>query len=180
MKKVCISFLIVAIIILSGLGLNLPSSQSEKEYLRIHIRADSNLEEDQAVKYKVKEAVINYLTPFIAECDTKKKAERLVLDRLDGIEEVADGVLKVNGFTYKSSAKIKNEQFPTRYYGSVCLETGYYDALILELGSGKGDNWWCVVYPPLCFTGESVKYEYRSKIKDIIDEFIQKKENRVE
>ena len=116
----------------------------------------------------------------LAECDTKKKAERLVLDRLDGIEEVADGVLKVNGFTYKSSAKIKNEQFPTRNWGSVCLETGYYDALILELGSGKGDNWWCVVYPPLCFTGESVKYEYRSKIKDIIDEFIQKKENRVE
>jgi stage II sporulation protein R len=175
MKNACISFLIVAIIILSGLGLNLSSAQVETEYLRIHIRADSNLDSDQAVKYKVKDAVVEYLTPFIAECDTKKKAERLVLDNLKGIEEVANSVLDENGFSYKSKAKVKSEKFPTRFYGGVCLETGYYDALILELGSGKGDNWWCVVYPPLCFTGEAVKYEYKSKIKEIVDEFFLKR-----
>ncbi len=176
MKNVCISFLALTIIFLSVIGLCLPGAKVETEYLRIHIRADSNDEIAQAVKYKVKDAVIEYLTPYIAECDTKKKAQTLLSDRLDAIEKVADDTLEKYGFSYKSSAKLKREQFPTRYYGQTCLESGVYDALIIELGSGQGDNWWCVVYPPLCFTGDGVKYEYRSKIKDIVDKFFLKKE----
>ncbi len=177
MKNVCISFLTLAIIFLSVIGLCLSGTEVETEYLRIHIRADSNDLEAQAVKYKVKDAIIEYLTPYIAECDTKKKAQTLITDRLKGIEEVADLTLNENGFTYKSRASVKTEEFPTRFYQDLCLESGYYDALIIELGSGQGDNWWCVVYPPLCFTGEGVKYEYRSKIKEIIDKFFLKKEN---
>ena len=177
MKKICISFFIVAIIILSSIGLNLPQSEVRTEYLRIHIRADSNSDCDQAVKYKVKDAVVNFLTPFIAECDTKAKAERMINSRLTSIERVADGVLSSGGFSYKSTASVKTEEFPTRVYGDLCLSSGFYDALIINLGSGSGDNWWCVVYPPLCFTGSSVKYEYRSKIKDVIDEFFLRKEN---
>ena len=175
MKRVCISFLIVAIIILSVTGLYLSNGTPKEEYLRIHVRADSNLENDQAVKYKVKDAVVEYLTPYIAECDTKKKAQTLLTDRLDEIERVADKVLKENGFDYRATASVKVEEFPTRVYGNLELESGFYDALILELGSGEGDNWWCVVYPPLCFTGEGQNYVYRSKIKEIIDEFYQKK-----
>ena len=71
MKKVCISFLIIAIIILSVEGLHLSSSRTHTEYLRIHIRANSNAEIDQSVKYLVKDAVVKYLTPFVAECKTK-------------------------------------------------------------------------------------------------------------
>ena len=171
MKKICISFLIVAIIILSCIGLNLNGQSENKEYLRIHVRANSNLETDQAVKYKVRDAVVEYLTPFIAECDTKEKAERLLTGRLEQISIVAEQVLMENGFNYGASAKVKNEKFPTRVYGELKLASGYYDALILELGSGKGDNWWCVVYPPLCFTGTGTNYTYKSKIKQIIDEF---------
>ena len=63
------------------------------------------------------------------------------------------------------------ERFPTRVYEGVTLAAGVYDALILELGSGEGDNWWCVVYPPLCFTGGSVNVVYRSKIAQIIRQF---------
>ena len=180
MKKYCISFLIVAIIILSAIGLNLPQQQGQTEYLRIHIRADSNAEEAQAVKYEVKEEVVKYLTPFIAECDTKEKAKTLLTDRLTQIESVANAVLKKEGFSYGCKARVKNEKFPTRFYGGYEFTSGYYDALIIELGSGKGDNWWCVVYPPLCFTGnESGSYLYRSKIKDIIDDFFIKKGERL-
>jgi stage II sporulation protein R len=176
MKGFCISFLIIAIIVLSVAGICLVPSTPKTEYLRIHVRADSNDDCDQAVKLLVKDAVVEYLTPFIAECDTKKKAENMLKDRLGGIEEVAREVLTEKGFTYGCKASIKNEKFPTRKYGALSLESGFYDALILELGSGKGDNWWCVVYPPLCFTGEKgVGYEYRSKIKEIIDEFYEKK-----
>ena len=174
MKKFCISFLIVAIIILSVIGLYLPKNQPQTEYLRIHVRANSNSDVDQKIKYAVKDAVVSYLTPYIAECDTKEKAKTLLSNRLNEIERVADGVLKNNGFDYRSNADVRNEKFPTRVYSDLELKSGYYDALILELGSGEGDNWWCVVYPPLCFTGEESGFVYRSKIKDVIDEFFRK------
>ena len=180
MKKICISFTLFLIIILSALSAGLNTgfntrAERHTEYLRIHIRADSNERQAQAVKYKVKDAVVAYLTPYIAECDTKRKAEDAIASRLDGIEKVADKVLDEQGFDYKSHAKINTENFPTRNYGDFTLEQGYYDALIIELGSGKGDNWWCVVYPPLCFTGAGGNYVYRSKILEIIGNFKDKK-----
>ena len=178
MKKCCISFLIVAIIILSGVGITLSENATQTEYLRIHIRADSNSAVDQAVKYKVKDAVVEFLTPFIAECDTKAKAERMLNEKLADVERVADTILEQNGFSYTSKAGIKKEEFPTRIYGQVELEKGFYDALIINLGSGKGDNWWCVVYPPLCFTESGLSgYVYRSKILDIINDFFNKEKN---
>ncbi len=176
MKKSCISILIIAIIILSGIALSLPKPEVYTEYLRIHVRANSNGEVDQSVKYVVKDKIVEYLTPYIAECDTKQKAEVLLENNLDQIEQVANRTLKASGFNYVATAKVKREEFPTRVYGDLELEGGIYDALIIELGSGKGDNWWCVVYPPLCFTGQGKSVVYRSKILEIISDFY-KKEN---
>jgi stage II sporulation protein R len=176
MKNMCITFLCLTIIILTGIGIGLNSTDTETEYLRIHVRANSNSELDQSVKYKVRDAVVEYLTPFIAECDTREKAKTLLTDNLDGIMRVSDGVLDKNGFNYTSRASVKNERFPTRTYGQVTLLAGYYDALIVELGDGLGDNWWCVVYPPLCFTGEGVGYRYKSKIAELILNFYKNKE----
>ena len=172
MKKVCISFLIIGIIILSAICLNQSDKKVDTEYLRIHIRANSNDLVDQSVKYMVKTAVVEYLTPFIAECNSKERAQAMLLDNLNGINQVADSVLKEQGFNYTANSSIKVEEFPTRVYGELQLESGFYDALIIELGSGKGDNWWCVVYPPLCFTSGQNGYNYKSKILDIISQFI--------
>ena len=172
MKKLSICLTLGLIIALSGFAIvGKTQDKTYTEYLRIHIRADSNEEEAQSVKYKVKDAVVSYLTPYIAECDSKNKAENAIKSRLSDIEAVADKVLCEQGFTYKSRAKMNTEKFPTRNYGEYTLEQGYYDALILELGSGKGDNWWCVVYPPLCFTGTGTHYAYRSKILEIVRKF---------
>lgn len=180
MKKICIIFLAFAIIVLSVLSTVNGSFKgvSHEEYLRIHIRADSNSEEDQAVKYLIKEEVVNFLTPYIAQCKTKKDAEDLLNQKLGDIENVCDKVLYKEGFSYSSRAKINNEKFPTRVYGELTLENGFYDALIIELGSGKGDNWWCVVYPPLCFMDGNLKYEYKSKIYEIINSFINSKKEK--
>lgn len=169
------TFLIIA---LSAVGLALPKNKTETEYLRIHIRADSNLEKDQSVKYRVKDAVVELLTPYLAECDTKIKAEKTLLKVLPEIESTANAVLKEYGFLYKAKARINTEEFPTRVYGGLTLERGFYKSLIVSLGSGKGDNWWCVVYPPLCFTGEGKNYVYRSKIYDVIKKFFENKEER--
>lgn len=174
MNKKGITILIIAIILLCGIGLILPKTDNTTQYLRMHVRANSNQQIDQSVKLVVRDAVVKYLTPFIAECNTFDKAKTLLTDRLSFIKQVADNALKQKGFNYESRVGVKRENFPTRVYNDVKLEEGYYDALIIELGEGKGNNWWCVVYPPLCFTGQGQNYQIRSKILDIIRNFFDK------
>lgn len=172
MKKFCISFLGILIITLSFIGIFVSSKPPIKEeYLRLHIRANSNEIFDQQVKYQVKDEIVKFLAPKVSVCDTKIKAEKMLNENLTNIEKVANSVLAKNGFNYTSKARILEEEFPERKYQDLTLEEGIYKALIIELGSGTGNNWWCVVYPPLCFTGEGVNYVYKSKIYEIIKEF---------
>lgn len=147
------------------------SEQAETDYLRIHVRANSNSQTDQSIKYIVKDEVVRFITPYAAQCTDKEKAMEIISGILPEIEEVCDKVLKANGFSYTSRASVRAEEFPTRVYGDLTLESGLYDALIIELGSGTGDNWWCVIYPPLCFTSGTASVQYRSAIMDIINKF---------
>ena len=147
------------------------TTQADTDYLRIHVRANSNSQTDQSVKYIVKDEVVRFITPYAAQCTDKKKAVKIISEILPEIEKVCDRVLKENGFSYKSKASVRAEEFPTRVYGDLTLESGIYDALIVELGSGTGDNWWCVIYPPLCFTSGTASVQYRSAIWDIINKF---------
>ena len=175
MKNFCITFFVLIIIIATVICVvNAPAAQAENDYLRIHVRADSNGEADQQVKYKVKDEVVKFLTPYAAECTDKATAMQIISSVTDEIEEVCNRVLHENGFSYCAKASVRTEEFPTRVYNSLTLEAGSYDALIIELGSGKGDNWWCVIYPPLCFTAATGNVEYRSLIADIVRKFFNK------
>ena len=176
MRKICITFLLLFIISLTvgcfrtqeGLV-----AKENTEFLRIHVRANSNSDEDQAIKYCIKDEIVKYLTPFIAECHTKSETVFVIEQKSKTIEYIIDEILKRNGLDYSSHVSVKNEKFPTRVYEDFTLECGYYDAVIVELGEAKGDNWWCVIYPPLCFTsGENVRYS--SLILQIIEEFKRK------
>ena len=175
MKKTIITLCLVLVLgglIIFGLLSN-PTNQNS-EYLRIHIRANSNSEIDQAVKYQVKDAVVEALIPILSSCQTKQEAEQTLEENFSLIESVANNVLLKNGFSYKAKARLASEEFPTRSYDGLVLEQGFYDALILDLGTGEGNNWWCVVYPPLCFlksnpTGQDVVY--KSKLVEIIKSF---------
>ena len=175
MKNVCIIFLLSIIISLTALGFSSEFAGSNSDtsaYLRIHIRADSNEAEAQAVKYLVRDGIVEYLTPIVACSETKTAAMSGVRACLDGIEKTAEQILLAHGFSYGASAKIAKETFPTRVYENYTLPAGEYTALIVELGSGKGDNWWCVVYPPLCFAApKGVNVIYKSKILEIIERF---------
>ncbi len=150
---------------------------TDQAYLRVHIRANSNLAIDQEVKYQVKEKIVDYLTPLLVDGVDFESAYHILNDNIVNIKNVADAELKNKGFDYMSNVYLNEEYFPTREYGELVLENGYYDALIVELGSGTGDNWWCVVYPPLCFIGNegsSVKnIKYKSKIAEIVEKFFQ-------
>lgn len=146
------------------------SLRGDDEVVRIHIRANSNNEFDQSVKLKVRDSVVEYITPLISECDNSEQVKGVLNDNLNNIEVVANKVLLENGCCYSSNAKIENEYFPTRVYEDVSFPASYYDSLILRLGDGVGDNWWCVAYPPLCFVdnGTSDRVEYKSKLKEIL------------
>lgn len=174
MKNLCITFLaliiIIATVCFAGAA-NTGASGADTDYLRIHVRANSNSAIDQLVKYEVKDEVVSYITPFVAECVTKEKAIEVMTAHLSEIEEVCTKALEARGYTYGARAEIRREEFPTRVYDGVTLEAGIYDALIVELGTGEGDNWWCVIYPPLCFTAANGDVEYRSLIYDIIEKF---------
>ncbi len=174
MKKVIVIILLIAGI--CGLALAFggtggTQTEAQNAYLRVHIRANSNSAEDQEVKYKVRDRVVEFLTPTVAECATKSEAMELIGGKLQEISRVADEVLRQNGFYYGASAFLREEEFPTRVYENVTLSAGVYDALILELGTGSGDNWWCVVYPPLCFAGGNGNIVYKSKIAEIVRGF---------
>ena len=177
MKKVCLGVFTVLILILAvvfAMSLNQETAQAENDYLRIHVRANSNSTVDQDIKYKVKDEVVKFITPYAAQCVDKQTAQKVIGGILKDIEKVCDRVLKENGFTYTSRASVREEEFPTRVYGDLTLEHGVYDALIIELGEGVGDNWWCVIYPPLCFTSPTTDVKYRSLIYDIINSFFNK------
>ncbi len=179
MKKICIFFLLSIIISVTALGLSgvfaVETGVETQEYLRIHIRADGNDAASQGVKYAVKEDVVDYLTPIVANCSDKQSAVKNIEARLSEIARVATQTLQRNGFSYAAKASIREEEFPTRVYGGYTLPQGRYTSLVIELGSGKGDNWWCVVYPPLCFASPSGKnVAYKSKIAEIIEKWKKK------
>lgn len=174
MKKVLCGLLVIIAVVVTIVFVSRAGGKEEEaasDYLRIHVRANSNSQTDQEIKYIVKDEVVKFITPYAAQCVDKPTAIKVIGGILGEIERVCDRVLKEHGFDYVSRASVREEDFPTRVYGELTLEAGVYDALIIELGSGSGDNWWCVIYPPLCFTSGTADVKYRSAIYDIINKF---------
>ena len=169
MKRFLSVLIVIAICICCLCGCKTNSS-----VVRIHIRANSNNVCDQEVKLSVSDGVINYITPLIISCKNSNEVKIVLGNILSDIENVADEILKDNGFDYCSKADIRNELFPEKEYDGVVFPSDYYDALVIELGAGVGDNWWCVAYPPLCFVGEDIEgnqIKYKSKLMEMINKF---------
>ena len=165
-NKICV---IVVLILLLIIGASfLPTVEVEYDYLRLHIRANSNSEIDQNIKYEIKDELVEFLTPYFCNVTSKNEAVEIVNNLKEKMSEICVDVLRKNGFNYSANVKINNEYFPTRTYSNTTLESGYYDAVIVELGSAEGDNWWCVMYPPLCFITRENQTEitFKSKIAD--------------
>lgn len=147
----------------------LPTSSVDYDYLRLHIRANSNSKIDQQVKYEVKDLMVDYLTPLLCEVKSKQEAINVVNSNKSVITSKCLNLLKNKGFNYSVNVKINNEYFPARTYANTTLDSGYYDAVIVELGEAIGDNWWCVMYPPLCFVNKNENNKqitFKSKIKE--------------
>ncbi len=145
---------------------------SERDLIRFHIRANSNSALDQAVKLKVRDELVAYLER-IELGDSPSEAYDTLKGLLPRLKSLSDSVLIREGFTYRSTVSLDKRHFPARSYGDAVIPDGYYDALIIELGSGTGDNWWCVIYPPLCYLEAKAEknVRYKSKIVELIKKY---------
>jgi len=178
-KFVYIVLAAFGILLIFLVNFTINSKKTDAQYIRLHIRANSDCSHDQALKYKVKDEVIQYITPRLAQCESFDDVYKLILKSQDQLKDICNRAVYKNGHNYETNVALKKEYFPTRYYDGYTLKEGEYTALIIELGQGEGDNWWCVIYPPLCFLdaqdqdGEQIKY--KSKIYELIKQW--KKEN---
>jgi len=173
----CISFIffiLLTVFITLGATTTIKTSPiNAGDFLRIHIRANSDETSDQLVKYTIKNKVVEAITPLIANCNSKEDIINHINLNKQKIEKVSNQILLQHSFTYQTKVLIKKEYFPTRMYNNVVLQSGVYDAIILELGEAKGNNWWCVVYPPLCFVNDTgnANIIYKSKLLELIEKF---------
>lgn len=159
-------------LVLCACNANISQQKLANECIRIHIRANSDSQEDQAVKLAVRDNITSYLTSRLENCKNKDDARKVLEQEEDNLVNIANKTLYEHNFTYKASIALKNEYFPDRQYDEYDFPEGYYDALIIYLGEGSGQNWWCVAFPPLCFTpasGNGEKIVYKSWVKEWLD-----------
>lgn len=116
--------------------------------VRLHVVAVSDSEEEQALKLRVRDAVLEYLSPVLEEAEDSEEAKRLIEDSMDGIARAAQSAAEGR----KITVSLGKERYPTRTYEGFSLPAGEYESLRVVLGEGKGHNWWCIVFPPLCLS----------------------------
>jgi stage II sporulation protein R len=119
--------------------------------LRLHILADSDKREDQAVKLEVRSLILDCLRDHLPSGSSKDETVGWIRQNRSGLEQAADELLERHGFSYRAKLTLVHDYFPSRTYAGLRFPCGYYDAVRVILGSGRGHNWWCVLYPQFCF-----------------------------
>jgi len=123
--------------------------------VRLHVRANSDSAIDQKLKLKVRDRILKETEQLFSEQDNIEDVRNIINENIDIIKKVAKDEIKENGYSYNVSVQYGKSDFPTKSYGDICLPAGTYEALIVNIGEGKGQNWWCVLFPPLCFVNET-------------------------
>lgn len=144
-----------------------------KEILRLHVVANSDSEEDQALKLEVKETIVTYLRGIMSDASSVEEAREEIQKRLPEIEEIATEKMEAEGYAYEADATLGECYFPVKEYGDMTFPAGDYEALKVNLGDSAGKNWWCVMYPTLCFvdsTYQIVPEESKEKLKGCLTE----------
>ena len=138
---------------------------------RLHVLANSDSEEDQTLKLKVRDSLLNYMNNICSNCSTKSEAISLVQEHSQEFQRVAENTISENGYDYPVKINIGNFYFPTKDYGDISLPAGFYDALRVEIGKAEGRNWWCVMFPTLCFIDVSsgiVPEESKEELQNVL------------
>lgn len=149
-------------------------SESYKEKLiRFHVIANSDTEEDQELKLKVRDEIISYLQPKLENSSSIEESEKIITSEYDNLQSISRETILDNGYEYDVKVGIEYSNFPTKQYSNVILPAGEYKALKVVIGEGKGKNWWCVMFPPLCFVDEEngvIDKSTDEKLQSVLDE----------
>ena len=155
-KYLIILFLLTLFIYISAISyVHAVSNDISESVFRLHVIANSDSVEDQNLKYKVRDNVINYMNSLCSSAASKEEAIKLAKEHTDEFYNIAKQTVIDNGYSYDVKINIGNFDFPTQQYGDISLPAGSYDALRIEIGKANGQNWWCVMFPPLCFVDVS-------------------------
>ena len=127
------------------------STDIANSVFRLHVIANSDSKEDQDLKYKVRDSLLKYMNEICKDCTSKEEAISIVKKNKENFKQIALTTINNEGYSYDVNINIGNFEFPTKNYGDISLPAGFYDALRVEIGAAKGQNWWCVMFPPLCF-----------------------------
>lgn len=173
MKKIMIILSIVVVIFVSTKtteDLIIPD-----ESIRIRVIANSNNSKDQLIKNVVRNNIEKEVTNLLANVTNIDEARTLLEENIDLINECVEDVLEKNNYDVSYKVDFGYNLFPEKKYKGVVYEEGYYESVVVTLGEGKGDNWWCVLFPPLCLmetsSSDLEEIEYKSFIKEIIDKY---------
>ena len=156
-KSFILRFLILSILLFAFVCVSAYSYSStvleniSNNVFRLHVIANSDSDEDQNLKYKVRDALINYMDTLLSDTTSKEDAIKIANEHLSDFYKIANEVIYNAGYNYPVSISIDKCDFPTKTYGDVSLPAGTYDALRVKIGKAEGHNWWCVMFPPLCF-----------------------------
>lgn len=160
--------LLIALCLSLCAGIKAHADQQElaSQIVRLHVIAESDSDEDQAVKLKVRDKVLEVLTPALADAKSIDEAKSIIADNLPALETAAEEELRDDGHDVGAKATLSVENYPLRVYNGFSLPAGDYVSLRVILGEGKGHNWWCVVFPPLCMTAVEDRDAFASLSED--------------
>lgn len=152
---------------------NAVSENISNAVFRLHVLANSDSEEDQSLKIKIRDELLKYMNSISSNCTTKEEAISVAESHKEEFQKIAENTIKENGYDYSVKINIGNFYFPTKNYGDISLPAGLYDALRVEIGEAKGQNWWCVMFPSLCFIDVSsgvVDDEAKEELENNLDD----------
>lgn len=157
LKQILIVLLLLCLFIfISALSyVSAVSDDIANSVFRLHVIANSDSEEDQNLKLKVRDELLSYMNEIAKDCSSKEEVQQLAIEHQNEFKSIAKKVIQENGFDYDVTVTIGTSDFPTKSYGDISLPAGTYDALRVQIGKATGQNWWCVMFPPLCFVDVS-------------------------
>lgn len=138
----------------------------KESIIRFHIRANSDREEDQALKLKIRDEILKAMKEKFQGIKDIGESRRIIKDNMEEMKYITERVIKEEGKDYEVNISLGEDTFPTRKYGNLVLPAGSYETLLISLGEGRGQNWWCVMFPPLCFVDitHSVAYNLEKEL----------------
>lgn len=152
-KKIFISAIFVALAITIAYSVEAYDGLSEinDKVIRLHVLANSDSPDDQELKYKVRNKIITTFNEEFEDINNKTESSNIIIEKIHQIRCEAEELIKEEGYNYDVDVYYGNYKFPRKIYKEIVLPEGYYDAVRIEIGRAEGSNWWCVMFPPLCF-----------------------------